>query len=103
MDKFKIGNSIRCILRIENLEIHDAIDPNLYIIASDAGLFQEYSIARSIKSLPVTNNIHKWQQDAETRTQRGVVFAQTFNNIRTLLWNNYSRLGKQDKYEYGRD
>ena len=47
--------------------------------------------------------IHKRQQDAETRTQRGVVFAQTFNNIRTLLWNNYSRLGKQDKYEDGKD
>jgi hypothetical protein len=32
-----------------------------------------------------------------------VVFAQTFNNKCTLLWDNYGRLGKQDKYEYGSD
>jgi hypothetical protein len=53
--------------------------------------------------VPIADNVNKRQQNVETGAQRGVVFTQAFNNIRTLLRYYDSRLGEKNNSEDGKE
>ena len=82
-----VGDSVRGTLRIEDLEVQNAVDRDLHVVLRDANLLGHVDRAL-LQRMPVANAVEERPQDVKTRLQRAVVTAKPLHDPRLLLRND---------------
>src|SRR6185503_11540502 len=79
-----VRDSIRGALRVQDLEIQDAVDTHLHVVARNTDLLRNVD-GPLLQRMLVADDVDERHQDVEARVERGVVAPEPLHHERTLL------------------
>ena len=97
-----VGDAVRRALRIQHLQVEDAVDADLHVVARDADLRRDVD-GDLLERVAVADDIDERQQHVKARAQRAVKPAEALDDVRALLRHDDRRLRDDDEHEQGED
>ena len=91
-----VGDAVRRALRVEDLEIQDAVHAHLHVVARDADLRRDVD-RRFLQRMPVADDVEERNQDVKPGMQHAGKPAEPLDDVRALLRDDDRRLRNDDE------